>query len=140
MAGSGSSGARAAAPRDGKAKGPGDTQAGPLPLEPVRHTLLQRAVDPNVGHAVEPPEGPCVEIIIRGEVATVEEAPPDVAHRPFHLPLRLGPVRAACPDPESPVVAEAQELRVLDQPSTLVAPVVGDDGLHLVEQRTQSGS
>ena len=48
--------------------------------------------------------------------------------------------RAACPDPEAPVVAEAQELRVLDQPAALVAPVVIDDGLHLVHQKLRRHS
>ena len=33
------------------------------------------------------------------------------------------------------MAAEAQELRVLDQPSALVPSVAGDDGLHLVEQK-----
>ena len=39
---------------DGKVRG---LRQGPLPLEPVRHTLLQRAVDPSVRHAVEPKQG-----------------------------------------------------------------------------------
>ena len=121
------------APPDGRAREPG-APGRAAPLEPGRHTLLQRAVDPNVGHAVEPQEGPCVEVVIGEELPAVEEVVADVVDRPLDLALRLGPVRTARADPEAPMAAEAQELRVLDQPATLVALVVGDDGLHLVEQ------
>ena len=67
-------------------------------------------------------------------MAAVEEVLPDVADQPLDLALGLGPVRAARPDAEAPVQGEAQELRVLDQPPALLAPVLDDDRLHLVEQ------
>ena len=94
----------------------------PLPLEPVRRALLQRAVHPDVGLTVEPREHTGVEIVVGDEVPAIEEALADVPDRPFHLALRLRPVGAACPDPEAPVMAEAQELRVLDQPTALCTP------------------
>ena len=123
--------------RDHGAVGPGrqGTQAGLLPFEPLGHAFLQRTVDSNVGHAVEPPQRPRVRVVVGDEVPAVEEVVPDVADGPLDLALCLGPVRTACPDPEAPVAAEAQELRVLDQPSALLSPVAGDDGLHLVEQQ-----
>ena len=94
----------------------------PLPLEAVRGALLQRAVDPHVGVAVEPAKHAGVEIVVRDELPAIEEALADVPDRPFHLALRLRPVGTARPDPKAPVMAEAQELRVLHQPAASARP------------------
>ena len=56
-----------------------------LPFEAVRGPLLQRAVDPDVGVSVEPPEHARVEIVVRDELPTIEEALADVADRSLHL-------------------------------------------------------
>ncbi len=91
-----------------------------------RHALLQRTVDPNVRHAIEPQPDPRVEVVVGHELPAVEEVVPDIADRLLDFPLRLGPVRTARADPEAPVAAEAQELRVLDQPrppSSRLSPV-----------------
>lgn len=64
----------------------------PLPLQPVRRALLQRAVDPDVGLTVEPSEHPGVEVVVGDEIPAVEEALADVADRSLHLALRLRPV------------------------------------------------
>jgi hypothetical protein len=44
-----------------------------------------------------------------------------VADRPLHLTLRLRPVGAAGTNPEAPVRGETEELRILDQPPTLIS-------------------
>ena len=106
----------------------------PLRLEPVRRTLLECAVDPDVGHRVEPPQRLRVQIGVRDEVAAVEEVPADVADLPLHLALRLSPAGAARPDAEAPVAGEAQELPVRDQPTPVRSLVIDDDRLHLVEE------
>lgn len=100
----------------------------PLPPEAVRGPLLQRAVNSDVGLAFEPLKRTGVEVFVGDEVLAVEEALTDVPDRPFHLALRLGPVRLARPDPEAPVDPEAHELRVLDQSAAAVTVVVEDDG------------
>ncbi len=71
----------------------------------------------------------------RDKGAAVEEVLADVADRAFHLALRLGPVWAARPNAEAPVKAEAQELRVLDQPPTRLPSVAENHGLHLVKRQ-----
>ena len=76
-----------------------------LHLEPVDRTLLQRAVDPDVGLPVQPPQDLCVEVV--GTESRRSGGSGSAA-----LPcLGLGPVA----NPEAPV--EANELRVLHRAS-----------------------
>ena len=74
----------------------------PLRLAAVRGTFLHRAVDPDVGFAIEPPEHPDVEIVVRDELPAMEEALTDVAARPLDLPLCLRPIGTERPDSGSP--------------------------------------
>ena len=129
---SGSSRTRAVAPPDGRAREPRDSGAA-SPIEPVRHALLQRAVNPNVGHAIAPQEGPRAELVIGEELPAAEEVVPDVVDRPLDLALRLGPVRTARADPEAyPVSKRAarsrkrpwrMKLRIAGSPLVVCAPL-----------------
>ena len=84
-----------------------------LPLEAVEWPFLERAVDPYVGHVVEPVPRLMVEVGVRSERAAVEEALPEVADRSLDLALSPGTIGPACSDPEAVVVREAHEFRVL---------------------------
>ena len=109
-------------------------QVGLLLLEAIQRPLLEGAVLPDVGHGLEPVLGLMVQIRVGGEGAAVEEALPQVADRPLHLALGFGPVGPTGSCPEAPMMGEPEELCVLDQGTAIVAQVLHNDGLHLVEE------
>lgn len=89
---------------------------------------------PNIGPTGEPGEGLGIQAVISGEIARVNEAPADIADRPLDLALGLCPVWPAGTDAKAPVGRETEKLGILDQLSTLVPQVPGDDAGHLVEE------
>ena len=72
---------------------------------------MGRAVDPLV-YLVAPAQRELVELLERGEVASLEEVLPDELDGVLHLPLRLGSVGVAQPRGERVVGGEVQEERV----------------------------
>jgi hypothetical protein len=74
-----------------------------------------RAMDPHIGHAVEPRQPLRIQVRVPDELAPVEEIAAYVAHRPLDLPLRLRAIRTTGANAEAPVACEAKKLGILEE-------------------------
>lgn len=102
--------------------------------EGTARPLSRGAVDPDAGHAPEPPLGLRGQVRVAGEAAAVGEALAHVADGALDVPLRVRPVGPAGPGPKALVRVEAEELGVLGDAAVLAPQIPDDHALHLVEQ------
>src|SRR6266566_1957542 len=84
--------------------------------------------------ALQPASALVGEVRVAQEGPTVEKIPAEIADRPLHLALGLGPVGTAGPDAEAPVGREAEELRILEEPAAGGPVILDDHALHLIEE------
>src|SRR6266700_919234 len=84
--------------------------------------------------ALQPASALVGEVRVAQEGPPVEEIPAEIADRPLHLALGLGPVGTAGSDAEAPVGGEPEELRILKEPAAGRPMIVDDHALHLVEE------
>src|SRR5207237_2896648 len=106
-----------------------------IALEALAGHLLRCRVHPEIRRLVEPVRTLRLEIRIAQEFAAVDEALPEIAHRPLDLALRLRAIGPTRPNPKAPVRREAEEFRILEQLATVRAVVLEDDGLHLIKEQ-----
>src|SRR6185436_18417211 len=86
-------------------------------------------------HLVEPAPTLIVEIRVADELPAIDKIPPHVADRPLHFAFGLRAIRAAGANAKAQVVAEAEELRMLQEFASLRARIVEDHRLQLIEQQ-----